>query len=608
MANVTTGAGWQGATGSILVKAPGNNTADLLALNTGLLRWSGSAWEYIAYGTTAGTVAQGNHNHDAAYAALSHTHAISAITGLQTALDGKAAASHAHAISDVTGLQTALDGKSATSHNHAGVYDPAGTASGAVSSHDGNSGAHGGAITKANSAVQPGDLASASVSYAATAGSAPANGGNADTLDGQHAAAFATAAQGTKADAAAPQASTYTKTETDNLLDAKANATNVYDKSTSDGRYAPLSHSQGMGTITGLADALAAKADDGDCYLKAETYSQAEADAAFAAAAHGHSIAQVTNLQTTLDGKAAMVSTPTGTHVLKANALTGQPEETTIDLDKLLLKDGSVAATQPISGVAGVAEQHFVIKSQLDALAGGVVIKSPVLSSLAAQPPHVEGERYRATATAGDWTAGRLYTSTGGVWVDDGAPEAGWLVYDIAAVKWYSYNGAAWNVFNGFQTIGAGQGMEQNGTNFDVHVDGTSIDINGDNELEIVPDGHSQSMSTITGLEDALEAAPFYPVYDIVTASKTVALSTQQVLVKPGNTTPIVLTLPSAGLVDPVAGHCWEIRIKYKETGFDAPVTVVSQSGEHIEGSDSLVVFPGESFLLIGIDGEYAVV
>lgn len=39
----------------------------------------------------------------------SHTHAQSEITGLTTALSGKAAASHSHAISDVTGLQTALD-------------------------------------------------------------------------------------------------------------------------------------------------------------------------------------------------------------------------------------------------------------------------------------------------------------------------------------------------------------------------------------------------------------------------------------------------------------------------------------------------------------------
>lgn len=58
-------------------------------------------------------------------AASTHSHAIADVTGLQTALDGKqasgsyAAATHSHAISDTTGLQTALDGKAASTHNHA---------------------------------------------------------------------------------------------------------------------------------------------------------------------------------------------------------------------------------------------------------------------------------------------------------------------------------------------------------------------------------------------------------------------------------------------------------------------------------------------------------
>lgn len=39
----------------------------------------------------------------------SHNHAISDVTGLQSALDGKSSTSHIHAISDVTGLQSALD-------------------------------------------------------------------------------------------------------------------------------------------------------------------------------------------------------------------------------------------------------------------------------------------------------------------------------------------------------------------------------------------------------------------------------------------------------------------------------------------------------------------
>ena len=52
------------------------------------------------------------------FAPLNHTHAIINITGLQTALDGKAATSHTHAVSDVLNLQTTLDGKAAASHTH----------------------------------------------------------------------------------------------------------------------------------------------------------------------------------------------------------------------------------------------------------------------------------------------------------------------------------------------------------------------------------------------------------------------------------------------------------------------------------------------------------
>lgn len=43
-----------------------------------------------------------------------HTQAISTITGLQAALDGKSATGHTHTIANVTGLQTALDGKQAS--------------------------------------------------------------------------------------------------------------------------------------------------------------------------------------------------------------------------------------------------------------------------------------------------------------------------------------------------------------------------------------------------------------------------------------------------------------------------------------------------------------
>ena len=51
-------------------------------------------------------------------AASSHTHTIANITNLQDTLDGKASSSHTHTITNVTGLQAVLDGKAASSHTH----------------------------------------------------------------------------------------------------------------------------------------------------------------------------------------------------------------------------------------------------------------------------------------------------------------------------------------------------------------------------------------------------------------------------------------------------------------------------------------------------------
>jgi len=64
-----------------------------------LIVWSAvfGEWQYVAGSTL--------------FAALSHTHSIANVTGLQSALDGKAALAHSHAIGDVTGLQTALDAR-----------------------------------------------------------------------------------------------------------------------------------------------------------------------------------------------------------------------------------------------------------------------------------------------------------------------------------------------------------------------------------------------------------------------------------------------------------------------------------------------------------------
>ena len=83
---------------------------------------------------TSTDYARADHVHptDTSRAAASHSHAISDVTSLQSALDGKAAASHSHAISDVTNLQTTLDGKAASTHSHAVGDLPTGTGSNQV--------------------------------------------------------------------------------------------------------------------------------------------------------------------------------------------------------------------------------------------------------------------------------------------------------------------------------------------------------------------------------------------------------------------------------------------------------------------------------------------
>ena len=56
-------------------------------------------------------------------ASLIHTHPMADITGLSAALAGKAAISHPHNISDVNGLDTALATKANVTHNHNMVLD-----------------------------------------------------------------------------------------------------------------------------------------------------------------------------------------------------------------------------------------------------------------------------------------------------------------------------------------------------------------------------------------------------------------------------------------------------------------------------------------------------
>lgn len=83
----------------------------------------------------------------AGIAATGHSHIESDVTNLVSDLAGKAASVHTHAITDVSSLSSTLSGKSDTGHNHNGTYDPVGTASAAITTHESAGDPHPGYLT-----------------------------------------------------------------------------------------------------------------------------------------------------------------------------------------------------------------------------------------------------------------------------------------------------------------------------------------------------------------------------------------------------------------------------------------------------------------------------
>lgn len=92
-----------------------NHDSQYLKLSGGTLTGSLSATSIAS----TGSITEGGEELSSKYAAKSHSHAMSDVTGLKSVLDSKAASSHTHAMSDVTGLQDTLDAKAALSHSHA---------------------------------------------------------------------------------------------------------------------------------------------------------------------------------------------------------------------------------------------------------------------------------------------------------------------------------------------------------------------------------------------------------------------------------------------------------------------------------------------------------
>jgi hypothetical protein len=185
---------------------------------------------------------------------------------------GKADSSHTHAISAVTGLQTALDGKQAslgfTPYN---ATNP----SGYITSY----------VDTVTSVGISGDLSTGDVEF---------RGGGATTIS--------------KSGGTITITSTDTDTNTTYSAGTGLTLTGTTFSVTS-GTYAAASHTHSIGNVTGLQTALDGKQASGDYSVSGHTHAirditdlQTSLDGK-AASSHTHAISSVTGLQTALDGK-----------------------------------------------------------------------------------------------------------------------------------------------------------------------------------------------------------------------------------------------------------------------------------------------------------------
>ena len=71
------------------------------------------------------------------YAPASHIHTTAQVSGLDSALAGKAARSHTHSISQISNLQSTLNGKASSSHTHSASNITGGTFDGTVKADSG---------------------------------------------------------------------------------------------------------------------------------------------------------------------------------------------------------------------------------------------------------------------------------------------------------------------------------------------------------------------------------------------------------------------------------------------------------------------------------------
>lgn len=316
----------------------------------------------ITIGLSLGSAAQADVED---FAAATHTHAQSDVTGLVAALGAKvdasslgtaaaadtedfAAASHSHEIPQVTGLSAALGAKADTaslgSAAAADVEDFAPAAHTHVQSDVTGLTA---ALEAKLESVGVGDIDATGTPSASTylrgdgTWAVPAGGG-----EGGGGANWGEIG-GDLAD----------QTDLKNALDAKADASSLGTAAAADVEdFAAATHAHDVSDVTGLTAALGAKADASS--LGTAAASDVED---FAAAEHGHGISDVTGLQDALDGKASTSHTHTPSSIGAANA---EHTHDIADVDGLQTAlDGKQAADSDLSAIAALSSTGFVVRT-----------------------------------------------------------------------------------------------------------------------------------------------------------------------------------------------------------------------------------------------------
>ena len=265
-----------------------------------------------------------------------HSHAIADVTGLQVALNGKAASSHTHAISEVTNLQSTLDGKAAKSHTH-GDADITSVAASKIT----------GTISIDNLPQGALDRLVRVDDDAARFKLTTANVQLGDTVKVKDTGLMYYVVDESKLGEEAGY-EPYTA----------GSATSVPWSGVTGkpSTFTPASHTHAIADITNLQTTLDGKA--------ASSHNH---DTVYSKLGHGHAIADVSGLQTALDGKAASSHTHTKSQITDFPASIKNPTSIVIKLNNgttegtnMFTYDGSAAKSINItaSGIGAAASSH----------------------------------------------------------------------------------------------------------------------------------------------------------------------------------------------------------------------------------------------------------